>query len=74
MTTPARARPRPPPPEGSFVGKVDGTDAYLALVSDGSRLGGYLCDGKQVSVWLKDASPDGDSAELEDREGAALGD
>jgi hypothetical protein len=38
---------------GSFVGLVDDTDAYIAVVSDGKRLAGYVCDGKTVSIWFK---------------------
>ncbi|MGH2922985.1 MAG: hypothetical protein ACRDKH_03010 [Solirubrobacterales bacterium] len=55
-----------------FVGRVEGTDAYIGLVSDGERLSGYVCDGADVSVWLE-APLAGSAAELVGRDGEALG-
>jgi hypothetical protein len=46
------------PAGGTFVGKVRGTDAYIALVSDGERVVGYISDGGRekgggsISIWL----------------------
>lgn len=63
--------------EGTFVGTVDGTDAYIALVSDGERLAGYVCDGKagagsvSVSTWFTSNSG---SERLLARDGTQLGD
>ncbi len=59
--------------KGTFVGKVDGTGAYLALVSDGTRVLGYVCDSKQVSSWIDVASIRDGRAGLSSRSGAALG-
>jgi hypothetical protein len=59
--------------KGTFVGEVDGTDAYLALVSDGTRVLGYLCDSKKLSRWI-DVSPIRDgAAQLSARDGDDLG-
>ena len=37
----------------TFVGRVDGSDAYIAISKDGRKIGGYLCDGGTVGRWLK---------------------
>jgi hypothetical protein len=60
-------------PEGSFVGPVSGTDAYIAVVSDGERVTGYLCDGKELSTWF-DSEVEGTGADLLSRDGDDLGD
>ena len=36
----------------TFVGRVEGSDAYIAISKDGRKIGGYLCDGAVVSRWL----------------------
>jgi hypothetical protein len=60
--------------EGEFVGTVEGSDAYVALVSNGDELvSGYLCDGKGVSTWLERSQVVHGSAELRDRKGARVG-
>lgn len=60
--------------EGVFVGTVEGTDAYIALISDGTELrGGYLCDGEEVSVWFASAELSEGTAALASRAGDALG-
>lgn len=63
-----------PPTAGVFVGAIEGTNAYIALVTDGERLsGGYLSDSKDLSTWLSPADlPDG-PAELTARRGEAVG-
>lgn len=62
------------PVTGVFIGPVVGTKATIALVSDGKKLAGYLCDAKEVSVWLKQPVLKGpERAKLLSREGAALG-
>jgi len=37
----------------TFVGRVEGSDAYIAISKDGRKIGGYLCDGGTVSRWLE---------------------
>jgi hypothetical protein len=36
----------------TFVGRVEGSDAYIAISKDGRKIGGYLCDDGSVSRWL----------------------
>jgi hypothetical protein len=59
--------------KGTFVGKVGGTDAYVALVSDGTRVLGYLCDSKQLSRWIAVAPIRDGAASLSSRAGDDLG-
>ena len=59
--------------KGALVGKVDGTDAYVALVSDGSRVLGYLCDSKKLSRWIDVSTIRDGTAALAARTGDALG-
>lgn len=61
------------PKRGTFVGKVSGTNAYIALTTEGGKLGGYICDSKQVSVWLGASDLSGSSGELVSRVGKQLG-
>lgn len=37
----------------TFVGRVEGSDAYIAISKDGKKIGGYLCDDGTVSRWLE---------------------
>src|SRR5262245_15334863 len=37
----------------TFVGRVVGSDAFIAISRDGRKIGGYLCDGATVSRWLQ---------------------
>jgi hypothetical protein len=57
---------------GSFVGLLEGTDAYIAIVSDGEQLAGYVCDSKNISIWFK-GGVGGTSAELKARTEQDLG-
>lgn len=59
--------------QGTFVGKVDGSDAYIALVSDTKRVVGYVCDSKRVSGWFDVAAIRDGTAKLSSRGGTALG-
>ena len=38
---------------GRWAGKVEGTDAFVAIVSDGEATTAYLCDGAAISSWFK---------------------
>ena len=41
-------------PVGTFVGTVDGTDAFVALVpQEDNSLIAYVCDGQTISTWFK---------------------
>lgn len=57
----------------TLVGKVPGTRAYVALVSHKGRIGGYVCDGRQISRWLKPSPIKDGSATLRGRDGRVLG-
>ena len=37
----------------TFVGRVQGSNAYIAVLKDGRRIGGYLCDNGTVSRWIE---------------------
>ncbi|MGH2945892.1 MAG: hypothetical protein ACRDPC_06455 [Solirubrobacteraceae bacterium] len=37
----------------TFVGRVQGSDAYIAVLKDGRKVGGYVCDNGSVSRWIK---------------------
>ena len=68
--TPAQAKAAA---KGAFVGKVDGTDAYVALVSDGSSVVGYVCDSKKLSRWIDVSAVRDGTAKLGARNGDDLG-
>jgi hypothetical protein len=59
---------------GVYVAQVEGTDASVALVTDGSRLSGaYLCIPKETSQWIQPAPFQGGKARLVARRGVSLG-
>lgn len=41
----------------TFVGKVEGTDAYIAVSVLPDRVLAYLCDGKQLKQWFDGSAP-----------------
>jgi hypothetical protein len=59
---------------GEFVGEVEGTDAFIAIVTDGSELRAYVCDGHEgswsISEWFR-GELDGRGAALESTTGDA---
>jgi hypothetical protein len=42
--------PVPQPIRGSYVGRVDGTEAFIAIVTNGTNVGVYVCDGMPQEV------------------------
>jgi hypothetical protein len=63
-----------PPTAGVFVASVDGTDAKIALVTDGERLSGaFLCIPKGGSSWISPAPLEDGKVELVARRGDTLG-
>lgn len=56
-----------------FVGRLTGYDASIAIVSDGERVSGHVCDGRQLSFWFGLAPFAGDEAELVARIGFNVG-
>lgn len=59
--------------KGTYTGKVEGSEAYIALVSDGESVAGYICDAKQISTWIAEAKLEDGSAKLTSRKGDELG-
>jgi hypothetical protein len=59
--------------KGTLVGKVTGSHAYVAVVSDGSRVAGYVCDGDRLSRWLSASDVRDGAVTLRDRGGRVLG-
>ncbi len=45
--------------QGSFVGQVAGTDAFVAVVTDGELVIGYVCDGQGIGEWFQGRVADG---------------
>lgn len=37
----------------TYVGRVQDSDAYIAVLKDGRKIGGYLCDNGSVSRWIE---------------------
>jgi hypothetical protein len=58
---------------GTLVGKISGSNAYFALISDGKSVGGYVSDGNKVSRWLARRPIRDGHAELWTRQGRRLG-
>lgn len=57
-------------PVKTFVGKVDGTDAYAAVVDDGVNLSVYFCDGGGLGLWF--TAPSAGDAEATHASGASF--
>lgn len=59
-------------PSGSFVGKVDGSDAFISVVVHANgEVTAYVCDGADISEWFK-GTADGSSLDLTNANGASL--
>ena len=43
-----------------YVGKIDGTDAFIGIERRGDSVKAYICDSKQVAVWM-DGTASGDT-------------
>ena len=69
----ARTVPTPLPKVGTLVGAVDGGDLYFALISDGERVVGYVCDDGGIAAWLAPAEIDNGRAQLVSRDGKDMG-
>lgn len=48
--------------EGNFVGHLEGTDAFVAIVSNGDEAVAFVCDGAEIVAWLRGAVEDGSLA------------
>ena len=62
-----------PTADMTLVGKVANSPAYVALVTHEGRIGGYVCDGRQVSRWLKPTPITRRMTTLRGRDGRDLG-
>ena len=54
------------------VGRVAGSDAFIAVVSTGSKALAYVCDGAKVSLWFTGAVKQGGLLEVTQASGAKL--
>lgn len=54
----------PAPAAGPFVGAVPGRSAYLAVLTGGERVAGYLCGGADLGRWMRGERLDGGAAAL----------
>ena len=50
-------------PTGSFVGDTEGSESFVAIVTDGEKVMGYVCDGETTAEWFS-GSAGRDSIEL----------
>lgn len=57
----------------TFVGRVAGGAAYIAVITDGERLSGFVTDGKQSAKWFATIGLDDGEAPLIARDGYELG-
>jgi hypothetical protein len=48
----------------TFVGRVQGSDAYIAVVKEGRKISGYACNNGTFSRWLDEARLRGGRAPL----------
>ncbi len=55
----------------TFVGSVDGTDAYIAVVTSGSAAMAFVCDGEYMWAWM-DGTVDNGKLALTGADGATL--
>jgi hypothetical protein len=37
----------------TFVGRVEGSEVFIAVAKDGRKIGGYLCDDGTISRWIE---------------------
>ena len=49
----AAAAAAAPPPSRTYIGTVDGADAFAAVVTRGDVAVAYVCNGRRIAVWLK---------------------
>jgi hypothetical protein len=61
-------------PTTTFAGRVEGSDAYIAIVEDGGAIAGYICDDGSISRWLAPSRLDNGSATLLSGGGDRVGD
>jgi hypothetical protein len=57
----------------TYVGKVQGANYYVAIISDGAQVSGFTTDGKLSGKWFSTADLNDDKADLVARDGSPLG-
>jgi hypothetical protein len=55
----------------SFVGRVDGTEIYIAATMSGGPAQIYLCDGQQIASWLR-GTVDGSTITADDSDASVV--
>ncbi|MBJ8345012.1 hypothetical protein [Antrihabitans sp. YC2-6] len=60
-----------PQPAGTYLGSVDGTDAYIALVMSGDNAVAFICDGSSMWAWPNGTFTD-NQLSLSDTSGMAV--
>lgn len=60
-------------PLDAWVGKVDGTRAYIAIISDGEEAAGFVTDGKAISTWFAVSRLEDGRMTIAGRDGVHIG-
>ncbi len=47
-------------PRGSWAGRLDGTEAFVAVVADGTQIAAYICDSGPIAEWFFGAATGSD--------------
>jgi hypothetical protein len=67
----AKLEARQSAPATPYVGKVEGTDAYIAVVERGGEITAYICDGAATALWFT-GTQDGTTITATHPKGATL--
>src|SRR5256885_13195657 len=57
----------------SYVGRVEGSNAYIAILRDGRKVGGYVCNDGPGGEWIRYSSLKHGSAPLRSGAGKLVG-
>lgn len=60
------------PKSTHYVGKVEGTDAYIGIARNGAGVTAYVCDGQSVATWFKGKANGDGSIDLTSADGSKL--
>lgn len=74
-TEPSTTQPPPPPAaqfpaEVVYTGRAEGSPTAIAVAVKGDESAAYLCDGKNLELWLKGTAKDG-KVDLKSADGAS---
>ncbi|TDC81343.1 hypothetical protein E1193_15005 [Micromonospora sp. KC606] len=76
--TPTTSPPEAPAPQAgkkattNWTGRLDGGRATIAITATGGEAAAYLCDGKQLEIWLRGTATDGRLSLTGKKDGATL--